>query len=85
MERQHRAHVLDHGLARGGIDGFGIGRAAGFPVRQAPALGEIAVDGIVRGRLIGDHIGLDATADEFGEHVGGIAEKSNRHGLFLAC
>jgi len=36
------------------------------------------VDGVVGAGLVGDGIGADAAADEFGENFGGVAEERNR-------
>jgi hypothetical protein len=37
------------------------------------------VDGIVRGSLVGDYVGHDATFKNLRQHLGRIADQANRH------
>jgi hypothetical protein len=45
--------------------------------------GQIAVDGVMSGRLVGDHVGLHAPSHEFGIDVGGVAEQADGERLLL--
>ena len=63
---QHRAHVLGHRRLGGALDALRVAGAPFLPLLQRPALGQIAVDGIVRRGLVGDDVGPDAAAHQLG-------------------
>ena len=48
------------------------------------ALRDVAADGIVRAGLIGEQIGKNAAAREFGNHVGAIADEADGSGFVFA-
>ena len=55
-------------------------------LREASAGGNVAIDEIMRGRLIGDHVGDDAAREQRLEDVGGIAIEADRgRAARLAC
>ncbi len=66
-----------HGGAGGGGDGGGIGFAAGYPFGDGPAGGDIAVDGIVGGGLVGDDIGVIIAGEDLRENFSGVAEQAD--------
>ena len=49
-----------------------IGGAQGDRIGQRQSVGDVAVQGIVRRRLVGQHVRDDTAAREFGKDVGGI-------------
>ena len=75
--------MFAHRRFGGALDPLGIARAAVLPLLQAPTFGQIAVDGIVRGSLVGDDVGPDAAAQKFGQDFAGVAEQRDRDGLAL--
>ncbi len=83
MEVQHGSHVLGHGCLGGLLDALRIGGAAVLPIAERPALGQVAVDGIVRRGLVGDEVGAHAAAHELGKDVGGVAEQADGDRLLL--
>ena len=83
VELQHGAHVARHRLFGRLGDGGRIAAAPGFPLGQRPAPGQVAVDRIVRGGLVGETVGPHAAAQQFGQHVGGITEQRYRDRLVL--
>ena len=78
VEFEHGADMARHRLLGRLGDGAGITGALVFPLRQRPAPGQVAVDGIVRRRLVGQTIRPHAPAQQLGQHVGGIAEQRHR-------
>ena len=85
VKRQHRLDVgLDRALGRS--DELHVTRRIGLrraPRLDAPTGGQITVDEIVRGRLIGHHIGPHAAAHELRQGFGCVAEQSHRYRLAL--
>jgi len=53
------------------------GRLQRHPVRH------IAVERIVRARLVGEHVGQDAAGDQLRQHVGGVADQPDRERPFV--
>jgi len=51
------------------------------PLFDRPTERQIAVERIMRRRLIGHCIRTHATADQFGQHLRGIAQQGNRFGI----
>jgi hypothetical protein len=78
VEVEHGLHMADHRLARGLRHGLRIAGTLVFPLRQRPALRQIAIGRIMRRGLVGDDVRLDATAHQLGENVGGITEDPDR-------
>ena len=85
LEVEHGLHVLRAALRGGGgqrgvLRGVGGG---GFPLRDAPARGQVAVDEVVRAGLVGHQVGAQSAAlralDQFGQHLGRVAEQSDRY------
>ena len=62
---------------------FGSLLALRLPLGERPARRQVAVERIVRGGLVGHHVGPDAAPHQLGEDLGGIAEQADRHRL--AC
>lgn len=78
MRRHRRARCLFH-LGR-------VLRAHGVPALDRPALRQIAVDRVVSRGLVREQVGADAARQQFGQYVGGVAEKADRdRGLGLAA
>ncbi len=76
VEGQHGAHLRRHrGLGRSG-HALGIARAPRLPLRDAPARGQIAVDGIMGRGLVGHEIGMRAAAHQLRIDLGGVAEEA---------
>ena len=63
---------------------LGIGFAKLGGLRDVESLRNVAADGIVRAGLVGEQIGDDAAAREFGNHVRAIADEADRSGFALA-
>ena len=80
---QHRAHMFAHRRFGRALDSLGIARAPLLPLLQAPTLGQIAVDRIVCGSLVGDDVGPDAAAQKFRQDLARVAEQRDRDGLAL--
>ena len=76
-EVDHRRDVHLHAGAGRPFHRLGVGFALLAPFGEGPALGQIAVDGIVRRGLVGDDVGADAAPNELGEDVGGVAEEAD--------
>ena len=76
MKREHRVHMCgDRTLGRG--DELAVTR--GIPLRRlplldAPAGRQVAVNQIVRGRLIGHHVGTNVLFDQLWKDFGGVAQ-----------
>ena len=85
MEVQHGAHVNRHGAAGRTVDRLGVALAPVLPLGRGPALRQVAVDGVVRGGLVGDHVRPHAAPDELRKHIGGIAEQADRDRLAIAA
>ena len=83
MKLQHGAHVLGHGALGRLLHALGIGPAPVLPVAERPALGQIAVDGIVRRGLVGHHVGPHAAPHQLGKDLGRVAEQADRQRLLL--
>ncbi len=81
LQREHRAHLDGHRLLRDLHDALRIDLLRFAPLRDGPALRQVAVDRIVRARLVGHAVRRDAARDEFREHVGRVAEQADRHRL----
>ncbi len=62
-----------------------IGLAQHVGLFEGQAGGDVAVQRIVRGGLVGDHVDLDATADELGQDLGGVAGEADRERAPLAA
>ena len=69
--------MLGHGALRRRFDRLGVLGSLLFPFRKCPASRQIAVDGIMRGRLVGDRIGPDASAEQLRHDLRRIPEKAN--------
>ena len=79
LEREHRAHVVGHGLrspARCTRPGW-YGAETPLRVSDRP-VGDVTVERVVRRRLIGDDVGSDPATHELGQHVGGIPFERDR-------
>jgi hypothetical protein len=77
QEGEHGAHVL-HDRRRGPRDVLGRrGLAQLRGVGRAQAGGDVAVQRVVRTRLVGDDVGGEAAADELGEHLGRVPDESH--------
>src|SRR5947207_6404908 len=81
LELEHRLHVSAHRGARCVRDLRRILTAQAVPLLERPAARQIAVDRVVRRGLIGQRIGAHAAAQELREHLAGVAEQADRHGL----
>ncbi|CAN0622259.1 protein of unknown function [Burkholderia multivorans] len=84
LQRQHRAHLHRHRLLRGLHDALRIDLLRFAPLRDGPALRQVAVDRVVRARLVGHAVRRDAARDDFREHVGCVPEQADRHRLAAA-
>ena len=60
-----------------------IRHARGLPFLHRPADGQIAVDRIVRGGLIGQQVGPHAAPEEFGKDLARVAQQAHGHRSFL--
>jgi hypothetical protein len=47
-------------------------------LREAHSAGDVAVEHVVRARLVGDHIGRDSALNDLGEDIGRVAQQSDR-------
>ena len=75
--------MLGHRGFRGALDALRVAGATLLPLRKRPALRQVAVDRIVRRGLVGDDVGFDTAAHQFGQDLGRIAEEPDRDGLAL--
>ncbi len=82
VEVEHGADMDGHRLLGGALDRRRIAAPRGLGLLQRPAGRQIAVDRVVRARLVGDHVGPDAAAVELGKDLGGVAEEADRKRLF---
>ncbi len=78
FEREHRAHVLGHRRHRPRDVGVRIAFAQPLRVVERQAVGHVAVQRVVRRRLIGQDVGRDAARDQRRQHVGGVAAQADR-------
>ena len=83
LQCQHGAHLHRHGLTRRPGDGTGIFLALLFGLRQCPAAGQVAVQRVVGGGLVGHHVRRDVACYQFGENVSGVGQQTNRDCLAL--
>jgi hypothetical protein len=60
VEVEHRLDLADHALLGGLGHGFGVLLLAVEPLLEGPAGGQVAVQRVVGGGLVGDDVGLDA-------------------------
>jgi hypothetical protein len=70
-----RARVLrgrDQGVV---LRGIGL---RSLPTLDGPARRQVAVDQIVRGRLVGDHVGAHAAPDQLGKDLRRVADEPDR-------
>ena len=67
MAAQRAAHVLV-GIALAQRERFG----------QRHAVGDVAVQRVVRAGLVGEDVGDDAAAHQFRQHVGAVADQADR-------
>ena len=82
-EIQHRAHMHRHRFLRRLLDRLRIALAPLLPFGERPAGRQIAIERIVRGGLVGDHIGRDAALHQFRIDLGRVAKERDRNGLLL--
>ena len=85
-EIHHRRHMGAHRGAGGLLHRLWVSFLFGAPVGHAPPLRQIAVQRVMGRCLVGDDIGATVwnraagvhPAHQFGEHIGGIAQKAHR-------
>ena len=84
-QREHRAHVLGHGghRSRDVVGRAAVAQTVRFVERHA--VGDVAVQRIVRRRLIRQHVGRDAARDERRQDVGRVRAQSDRPCHAVAC
>ena len=72
---------------RGGGQGhqrLGILRAQGLHIGEREAGRDVAIDQVVRGGLVGDHVRHDAACGDLGEDLRGVSGQPDREGAFFA-
>ena len=69
-----------HGLLRGRRHARRVAVPALLPLGDAPAAGQVAVQRVVSGGLVGHDIGPHASPHQLGENVRRIAQQPDRHG-----
>ncbi|MNK68722.1 hypothetical protein D3C87_880920 [compost metagenome] len=84
MQGQHGFHLAGHGVTSRLVHLLGGGFLQLTPLGDAPALGQVAVDGIVGRGLVGHHVRGDATGHQLGEDVGGVAKQADGDGAAAA-
>ena len=80
VERQHRLDV-HRGRALGRAREVRVLRRIGLrgaPALDRPTRGQVSVDEVVRGRLVGHHVGTHAALHELGNDLGRVAEEAYR-------
>ena len=77
LQGEHGVDVDDHGCGGAADVFFGIALAEFRGLTQREALRNVAVERIVGAGLVGDNVDLHAAADDFGEHVGAVADEAN--------
>jgi urocanate hydratase len=86
VEVEHGAHLGGHRGPRGDLHSLWVGLAPVDPFGDAPAGGQIAVDRVVSGRLVGDRVGPHTAAKQFGENLGGVGMGFSQHaGMVIVC
>src|SRR6185437_8473563 len=85
LQREHGAHVHCTPACRRiaqtrVLHRVGLRR---LPALDAPTGRQVAVHEVVRGRLVGDEIRLDAATYDLRQQLGRIAEQADRYGLAL--
>ncbi len=81
LEAQQILDVLGHRARRGGGGARGILDPPFVPLFDGPALGQIAIDRIMRRGLIGQRIRLDSPLEQRTEHIDNVAEQRHRQRL----
>jgi len=76
-ETDHGLDLFAHRGAGRGFDRFRITLPFGVPFRQRPAFRQVAVEWIVCRRLVCDDVWAHTAADQFGKHVGRVAEQAD--------
>ena len=78
LEREHRPHVLGHRGLRAAHVVVGVARAQRERIGQGKPVGDVAVERVVGGGLVGDEVGVPAAPDELRQDVGGVADERHR-------
>ena len=81
MEAEHGADVVGHRCTRGLLHFLGGGSALLIPLFDRPALRQVAVHRVVRGGLVGQQVRLHAALEQFGQHIGNVAEQATDFGV----
>ena len=81
LQFQHGLDVLAHGSHRAARVLFRVALAEFDRFGQRHAVGDVAVQRIVGAGLVGQHIGDDVAADEFRQHIGGVADQADGDGF----
>ncbi len=77
VEVEHRAHVLGHRVQRAALILLRVALAQLCRLVERQPGGNVAVERVVRGGLVGDEVHADATADDLREDLGGVAEQAD--------
>src|ERR1700733_2049838 len=84
LQIQHAANVRGDGIERAIFIFFGIFFAEFVSLRDGEAVGNVSADGIVRGSLVGEQIGDNSAAREFGNYFGAISNEADGGGFAFA-
>ncbi|KAG1531522.1 hypothetical protein G6F50_016651 [Rhizopus delemar] len=78
VEAEHGADVVGHRRACSLPHFLGSGYALVVPLLDRPALRQVAVHRVVRGGLVGQQVRLHAALEQFGQHIGDVAQQAHR-------
>ncbi len=81
LEGEHGVDVDNHGSGGAADVLFWILAAELGGLGEGEALRDVANERVVGAGLVGDDIDLDAAADEFGQHVGAVADEADAEGF----
>jgi len=86
LEAQHVLDMFGHGPGRGAAVPGRVARAPSRPIVPPSNLGQVAVDRVVRGRLIGQGVRANCRFEQGVQHIDDVAEERTEIGLafFLA-